>query len=151
MDLNDKVAIITGSARGIGRAIAEEMARYGASVVVSAVFLIFPDPIAKFFNSDPEFVAQAAVWLQILAVGYLSMNAVQVYTQAFNTTGDTFAPMIIMLTTMWLVELPLAFILSQYTGLAEYGVPWAIVIGMTLRTAAYTVHFLRGTWLRTGL
>ena len=35
MDLNDKVAIITGSGRGIGRAIAEEMARYGASVVVS--------------------------------------------------------------------------------------------------------------------
>ena len=35
MDLNDEVAIVTGSGRGIGRAIAEEMARYGASVVVS--------------------------------------------------------------------------------------------------------------------
>ena len=123
----------------------------GASVVASAVFLAFPGPIAGFFNSDAEFVAQASIWLQILAVGYLSMNAVQVYTQGFNTTGDTFAPMVIMLSTMWLVELPLAFILSQYTGLAEYGVPWAIIIGMTLRAAAYTVHFLRGTWLRTGL
>lgn len=123
----------------------------GASIVMSAVFLVFPGPIAKFFNSDPEFVAQASTWLQILAIGYLSMNAVQVFTQAFNTTGDTFAPMVIMLATMWLVEIPLAFILSQHTGLAEFGVPWAIVIGMTLRMAAYIVHFLRGTWLRTGL
>ncbi len=34
MDLNDKVAIVTGSARGIGRAIADKMALYGATVVI---------------------------------------------------------------------------------------------------------------------
>ena len=32
MDLNDKIAIVTGSARGIGRAIADKMAAYGATV-----------------------------------------------------------------------------------------------------------------------
>ena len=35
MDLNDKVAIVTGSARGIGRAIADRMAAYGATVVIN--------------------------------------------------------------------------------------------------------------------
>ena len=35
MRLKDKVAIVTGSARGIGRAIAEEMAREGARVVIT--------------------------------------------------------------------------------------------------------------------
>ena len=122
-----------------------------ASLLVGAIFLVIPDRVASFFNSDPDFVAQAATWLQVLAVGYFSMNAVQVFTQAFNTTGDTFAPMVIMLSTMWLVEIPLAFALANLTGLGEFGVPWAIVTGMTVRMVAYGAYFLRGSWLRTGM
>ena len=122
-----------------------------ASLIVSGLFLLFSEHFATFFNSDPEFVARTATWLQVLAVGYFSMNAVQVFTQAFNTTGDTFAPMVIMLSTMWLVEIPLAFALANFTDLGEFGVPWAIVIGMTVRMVAFGVYFLQGRWLRTGL
>ncbi len=35
-DLSGKTALITGSSKGIGRAIAEEMARHGATVVISS-------------------------------------------------------------------------------------------------------------------
>src|SRR4028118_233615 len=35
-DLTGKTAIVTGSSRGIGRAMAEEMAAHGASVVISS-------------------------------------------------------------------------------------------------------------------
>ena len=123
----------------------------GASLSLAVVFLMFPEAVASFFNSDTEFVTKAGRWLSIVAIGYFSMNAVQVLTQAFNTSGATLAPMIITVSTVWLVEIPLAFSLANLTALGEFGVPWAIVIGMSLRLGAFLWYYAKGRWLRTGV
>ncbi len=123
----------------------------GGALVIVGGFLLFPEVVARFFNRDPDFVSQAATWISIVALGYLSMSAVQVFTQALNGTGETMAPMVITLSTMWALEIPLAFALSLLTPLGQYGVPWAIVIGMTARLALFFFYYSRGRWLRTGM
>lgn len=37
IDLSGKTAVITGSARGIGRAIAEKLAEAGANIIISDI------------------------------------------------------------------------------------------------------------------
>src|SRR5580698_6592232 len=50
-DMSGKVAVITGSSRGIGRAIAERMAEHGAKVVVSSRKQDVCDSVTKEINA----------------------------------------------------------------------------------------------------
>ena len=59
-DLSGKVAVITGSSRGIGAAIAEHMARHGARVVVSSRKAEACEPVAqKLRDAGHEAIAVA--------------------------------------------------------------------------------------------
>jgi 3-oxoacyl-[acyl-carrier protein] reductase len=52
MDLNDKVAVVTGAAQGIGRAIAETLAQRGAHVVVADLQVEKAEAAAKEIAAD---------------------------------------------------------------------------------------------------
>jgi NAD(P)-dependent dehydrogenase (short-subunit alcohol dehydrogenase family) len=60
-DLTGKVALITGSSKGIGRAIAEEMARQGARVVISSRKRDACDAVAAAINTELDGEAGGAI------------------------------------------------------------------------------------------
>lgn len=164
--------VVNQSSRGMGRAAgalagqnlgaeltgrAQSAVRWGMLIGIGmaapflALLLASPELIAGFFNSDPEFIEISSTWLVIATVGYIFMCPVQIFTQAFNTSGSTFAPMVITVATMWAFEIPLTFILANFSPLEHLGIPAAIVGGMALRLIAFTWYYFRGAWLRTGL
>ena len=115
------------------------------------LLVIFPSFFVSIFSDDAEFVRVAIIWVQIQALAGAALGAGQVFQQSFNIAGDTFAPMLVTFMSMWVLEVPLAIVLSQFTPAGQYGIPVAIAVAMFFRLALYGGYYLTGRWLRAAV
>ena len=74
-DLSGRVAIVTGSSKGIGREIAEQMAAHGASVVVSSRTQADCDTVAQSINEREGREAAIAGSRVVIAMWALPLGA----------------------------------------------------------------------------
>ena len=121
------------------------------SLLAMIVFIGFPENVAKLFSDEAEFVSHTTVWILIMGLCAFPMSSVQVFTQGIASTGDTVAPMVITLTTMWAIEVPVAIALAFMTPLDSVGIAVGIGIGNLVRCVGFFIYVFSGKWLRPGI
>jgi putative MATE family efflux protein len=121
---------------------------FGIMLVCGLVLLIWAENIISLFNADPNLIKTGGSFLRIAVAGYLGMCLVNVLQSCISGAGDTLVPMLISLAMMWIVQLPLAFLLTRFTGLGAFGVRWAMVASFGLGAVAYVIYFKAGRWQR---
>jgi putative MATE family efflux protein len=114
--------------------------------MVMIVFIFFSDDIADFFTDEKDVVESAAQCLNIFSLGYFSYAFGMVLVQAFNGAGDTRTPTIMNLIIYWLMQIPLAYLLSVQLSLGAPGVYWTVVICETIFSIAGYFLFKKGKW-----
>ncbi len=119
--------------------------------LAGVLLIAFPAFFLGLFSNDPEFIETAVVWLRIQAVAGTLLGGGQVFQQSFNVAGDTLAPMLVTFMSMWVMEIPIAFALSQWTPLEGIGVAVAIAIAMLVRFCLYGGYYFTGRWLRVNV
>ena len=120
-----------------------------AMVVASAVVLLIPGPLVRIFNSESDLVNVATIFLRIEIVNYMVFGFVTVLMNCLNGVGDTWIPMITNLVSIWVVQVPLAYLLSTQTNLGVYGVRWAMAIAIVIRAVTYVIYWKAGRWKKT--
>jgi putative MATE family efflux protein len=116
---------------------------------VSLVYIFANSLLLRIFTSDPGVVAAGAQCLRIVAYGYIAYAWGMVMPQAFNGAGDTMTPTKINFFCLWLIEIPLAYVLAIKLGERQAGVYWAIVIAETAAGVSAILLFRRGKWKQT--
>ncbi len=111
-----------------------------------AFFLLFARPLVSVFSHERQAEPIAVQCLRIFSISNLFFAFSAVFVQAFNGAGDTLTPTYINLFSFWIVELPLAWYLSEHTGMKLHGVFVAVLLAQVLSLAVSGFLFLRGTW-----
>jgi putative MATE family efflux protein len=112
----------------------------------SIAILLWAENIISIFTTEPELLEIGSIFLRIATAGYLMMAIVFVLQSSIAGAGDTMPTMIVSIATVWVVLLPLAYLLPQVADFGVLGVRWAIVAGALAGAVAYTVYFLLGRW-----
>ena len=113
---------------------------------VGTIFLVFAPQLIRIFSTDPEVVPYGVRCLRIVAAGFLFYGYGMVLTQAFNGAGDTRTPTLIYLVCLWLLELPLAWLLAYQVGFGPSGVFVAVSLAFSALAIVSGVLFRQGYW-----
>ena len=113
---------------------------------VAIVYFLNSEALVGIFSDDPKVISVGGMWLRIVAYSYFVYGWWMVATQAFNGAGDTVTPTKINFVFFWLIQIPLAFLLSNTLELGHSGVFWAIFVSET-SVGLFTLWlFTRGKW-----
>ncbi len=114
--------------------------------LVSIVFFILAEPILAFFTQDTGVLKIGISALKIICFGYVFFAYGMVISQAFNGAGDTRTPMVINIFVFWLLQIPLAYILSVHLNWESTGVFFTIALCHSLHAIVCILLFRRGKW-----
>ena len=118
----------------------------GVMIIGSIVLWFWAENIVRIFNSEPNLVRTTSAFARIQIASYLGYGFSFVLSQCLNGIGETMIPLVVALTTMWLLEVPLAYFLPRITNLGVYGVRWGIVAGIAMRGILSSLYFKWGRW-----
>jgi Na+-driven multidrug efflux pump len=127
----------------IARAVAATMAAMLLGVAV------FAPQVMALFSDDAETIYAGARIVRILSLGYLLLAVNGVYDAAQGGAGDTASPMAINMAALWLVQVPLAYLLARALGMGADGVWAAMVIGWLVQAALMVWRYRQGRWKLT--
>jgi putative MATE family efflux protein len=151
--LNMAASVLIGQNLGAGNPDrAEELGwKIGKAAValmsgMALVIFIFAEHIASVFTNNPAVLAETVMYLRLNMLSEPFMALSVVLGGGLQGAGDTRGTMWVVITAMWLIRLPLAYLLSLSLGYGATGVWIAMITSMLIQGILMARRFHGGKW-----
>lgn len=119
--------------------------------IMALLFFIFAPQLISIFNRVPEVISIGAIFLRLVSLSFIFTALGLVLGRAMNGAGDTISPLVLTFISLWMVQIPLAYYLSNFTPLGVRGVFYSILISNTLLGVLSAFWFNLGLWKKKRL
>lgn len=157
--LSIAVAALAGQNIGAGNTDrADQIGRLGACLGFFAltgfgliVFLLAAPVVSFFVPNDPDVIREGAHLLRISAWSWGFYGAQFALIGVFRASGSMMISMMLTVVSQWVLQFPLAYVLSRHTSLGVDGIYWSLPISTVLTFLITVIVFARGGWRRRKL
>lgn len=150
---------LVGQSLGAGdiqraNATARSCSRIGFWVLACMTVLLIASavPLVRvFIPNDPELQAMGADAVRIMALSFAPIGLQMGLIGAFRGAGNTLVPLIATSVNIWILQIPLAWVLSTHTALGTHGLWLSYSLASIATTAYLAFRFRYGNWQNTRL
>lgn len=157
MGLSMAVSTLVGQNIGAGQVERAEKITYlgtlyglGSLTLVGALaWILAPQIVAFFIPDDADVIREGAHFIRIMALAWGGIGVQLCIVSAFRASGNMMHAMVIALVSQWVIQFPLAYVLSNHTTLGSEGLWWSFPATNVLVALISVAWFARGGWKKT--
>ena len=132
-----------------GRAVRTSALLVGAILLpLTTLMFFFGGTISQIFINDAEVIAFGREMFRVTSYSVFAFGFIMVLMGAFQGAGHTVPVMVLNLSRLWLLRVPVAYLLALPLAMGPTGIWWAMFLSNTLIAIAAAVWFAAGTWKR---
>lgn len=159
MGLSMAISVLVGQNIGAGNVVrADQIARFGTILsfftltgVGIIVFIFAPSIITFFIPGNEEVITGGTTLLRTMSLAWGFLGIQFSLTGVFRASGNMIIAMMLALISQWVLQFPLAYLLSKHTSLGVNGIWWAFPLSNILIALITMAFFAKGDWKKKRL
>lgn len=116
------------------------------TIIGIIIFLFAKQIVAVFIPGDLKTIQAGALFIRIMALSFGFIGIQMSLNGLFRGSGNTMISMALSIISLWILRVPLAYLLSTRAHLAEVGIWIAFPAANIIAAAIAIIWFAKGTW-----